>query len=188
MHVKAGDHPPVLFLRSHLPCFFWHRLFHFLEPADAARLARSDPQVSARLHFSSPEISSSDDINSGDLNSHLHAGMVSSQLSLSPSEVSKSFLKIYLCGQQSVGYVHRCVSAHRIQKRACNPLEMELQAVVSHPTKVLVTNFSRLQQPKALLTTEPPLQPPTEMLKIDFCLRVSAQNSKPDFPPLQRQK
>ena len=107
--------PSSLFLRSHLPCFFWHRVFHFLELADAARLARSDPQVSAWLHLSSHELSSSDDMNSGDSNSHLHAGIVSSlssQLSLSPIEVSKSLLKVYLCNQQFSGvcaHMYKCL-------------------------------------------------------------------------------
>lgn len=47
--------------------------------------------------------------------------------------------------------------AHRDQKQVLDVLELELQAVVSHLTRVLGTERHLLQEQHALLTAEPAL-------------------------------
>lgn len=55
----------------------------------------------------------------------------------------------------SVSICHICVGTSRSQKRVLDPLELELQAVMSGLIRVLITN---LEEQQVLLTAEPRLQ------------------------------
>lgn len=54
----------------------------------------------------------------------------------------------------------------QIQKRVLDPLELQLQAVVSWPTWIPVVKSRPLAEQQTFLTAEPAPQPPTRPLKI----------------------
>ena len=69
------------------------------------------------------------------------------------------------------GYIQEC-SAHRVQKRALDLLELELQAVVSHIVWELEPNLGPMQEQLVLLTTEPSFQCLNSDIYVYICLCV----------------
>lgn len=55
-------------------------------------------------------------------------------------------------------YAHESAGAHGVQKRTLNPLELDLQVVVSHQTCVLGTKLRSFARAECTLNTKPSLQ------------------------------
>jgi hypothetical protein len=62
-------------------------------------------------------------------------------------------------GKEGGECIYVCIGVPRGQKRASDPLELELQVDVSCPMWVLGTNSGPLKEQQALPTAEPSLQP-----------------------------
>jgi hypothetical protein len=65
-----------------------------------------------------------------------------------------------------VSVCHVCTGAHRGQKRPSNPLELGLQALVSHPVWVLGSELGSSVRAIYALTHEPSLQPHVHLLHL----------------------
>ena len=66
---------------------------------------------------------------------------------------------MYICAQH-------VYNAHRYQKRVSDPLELELQLVVSHYVGAGKSNHGPLQEQSVLLNIEPSFQPLEYILKL----------------------
>lgn len=74
-------------------------------------------------------------------------------------------------------YVHMCADVCGSQKKGLDPLDLEIQVVVSHPMWFREPNSS-LKEQQVILTAEPYFYPPFPLfITQDLCVKVWAEHS-----------